>query len=303
MPSTPFNPEYKENYWAEHPVRSIEFEKSVRFSKSWPTSLDMWEHLAKNLDEKDLQRLSDYYQVSNPKDGIKGLLPEKLKSDMRDLVMYAVESIEAETTARLSQVLGVHQMDYNHEMFNRNKGVFKIPEWPLSCITSVAFVYPHALSTDHDKIFELPLPREWISVKRQKVNIIPTIGSLAYMGVHTGSFNGLPFGGIVGNYLYRPNMIRITYEAGFCHDRMPAFVWDTIMAKAEHKFLIDRGPTLSPWSSISTSIDGASQSTSVLTSQLIGTKKQELEKLYREGIRNLKRAFGRTITASYIGHK
>jgi hypothetical protein len=165
--------------------------------------------------------------------------------------------------------------------------------------------YPHATNSDDQLYAEYTFPRGWISLRRNKINVVASVGQIfpTFGGGGAISDPGGLYTYLTGfdNGSWRPNAIEVIYKAGFDHDKMPAVVADLIKTWAAHRFLTDIGGPLFPNNSVNVSIDGISQSVGLDIQRLIGERVSKLEEKKEQQKRAFQKAFGQTIGMSFIG--
>jgi len=183
------------------------------------------------------------------------------------------------------------------DYFNPFNG-YKLTKWPATQLLSLQYVYPHATSTDPTLSYEVP--PQWISLRRNRISVIPGKGSPAITQGGSGSLAAGVMGRSFSASIYRPSALRIRYIAGFDPCKVPALLVDMILTLATIRLLTDITPVLFPYSGVSNSIDGVSQSAQTPIFQFLQTRITMLEKKYVQQAAALKGAFGRLMKMSIL---
>lgn len=226
------------------------------------------------------------------------MLPELIESTLES----AINEIEMNFGCMLSEVTLFHPTDYIDGMFFRQYTGISLPKWPATEIVSVKLKFPHTNTTATYQ--EYTIPPNWVSLEKNKVNIIASIGA-----VSTSNKNPVvstPAG--VFSYMtgfhrgaWQPNLVEVSYVAGFKQDKYPAVLADLIRTIAAKNFLADVLPGLFPSQSVNVSVDGISQGVSYSVPQLISGRLEHLKQKQVELGRAFRKEFGRFTTRSYLG--
>ena len=180
-----------------------------------------------------------------------------------------------------------------------NWGGYNLSDYPVFEVTRVEIKFPHT-QTDAP-VLSFVLPAEWVSVSGRKVNIVPGYGAL----IPILNPVGIPVGGgmmtILGTDLYRPNMIEVSYTAGFANDRLPATVADLILTVAMIRMLPEILPFIFPYTQVSVGIDGVSQSATNMIAILVQARITMLQQKRRELESAIKNSFGNLLNLEFIG--
>jgi len=214
----------------------------------------------------------------------------------------AVTEIEMEMGMDLSPVVRYHSEDYIDGMFTNNYMGTPLMHWPATKILQMQMKFPH---TNTQATYQkYTLPPGWISLKKNRVNVIAAMGSVT-VGVDNASL--VSAGGIF-TYItgfargaYQPNIIEIVYQAGWDHDKLPSNVADLIKTWAAYRMLPDIVPLLAPNTSVTDTIDGVTQSATNNLAQMLLQRVTMLEKKKQELQASIVKHFGKTIKFSRIG--
>jgi len=221
-----------------------------------------------------------------------------------DFLTSAMVEMEMEMDCNISEVTHIHSEDYIDGMFTNNFQGMRIQRWPATEITQVILKYPHTNTPDENLFQTYTIPPPWIYLRRNKVNIIAAIGALS---IETSNPSAASAGGIF-TYItgfnrgaWQPGTIEIVYKAGFDHDKLPAAVADLVKTWAAHRYLNDISAALFPNNSVSTSIDGISQSVGFDIQRLVEGRLEKLAEKKNDLKRAFKKQFGQQIGYSFIG--
>jgi len=190
----------------------------------------------------------------------------------------------------------VYDVSENSSDLRNPQNGYKLTKWPATQILSLAYVFPHA--TTSDPLLSYEVPPQWISLKRNRIAVVagrgsPTVsyGGTAALAALTGPF---------GMSTFRPSGMKIRYMAGFDACKTPAILVDMILTLSTIRLLTDITPVLFPYSGVSNSIDGVSQSAQTPIFQFLQTRMTMLEKKYTQQAAALKGAFGRLMKVSFV---
>lgn len=296
-----FNNEYKYVYHT-YPVYAQEYstEGATKRFLSMPGPKEVFDYALMGL-PKYMPLTGEHIRHDGlySRDGIK-----TADITVADFLTSALSEIEMDMGCILSEETKFHSEDYIDGMFVSNFQGMRLQYWPVTEIHQVRYKFPHT-NTPNDKLFRsYTIPSPWVYLRRNKVNIIASMGSIA---VEPGSttiseargflqyITGFTFGA------YQPGCIEISYKCGFKSDKLPAVAADLIKTWAALRYLSDLSPALFPNSGVSVSVDGIQQSVSFNIQQMIATRVEKLEAKKLELKRSFKKQFGRTIDYSFIG--
>jgi len=227
--------------------------------------------------------------------------------NIADILTSAVVELEMEMDCNISEVVHFHTEDYIADLEQNFYGI-RLQRWPAVEIVKMSLKYPHATAGDGAGTVgggiyaEYTIPRSWITLRRNKLNVVASIGTIS---VET---NAVTTPGGIFTYLsgfnrgnYNPSAIEIVYKAGFNSDRLPAGVSDLIKTLAAYRYLSDISAVLFPNSSVAVSIDGIAQNVSYDIQRLVDGRLEKLKEKVIELKRTFKKSFGQTVGFSFIG--
>lgn len=224
--------------------------------------------------------------------------------DVADYLTSAVTEIEMDLDCQLSETIHNHDEDYVYDKFRSGFMGTKLTRWPATEILQILLKFPHAKNPTNELYQTYEIPAQWIYLRRNKVNVVASIGSVTskrYGGNRAADGGFFAFITGLGRGVYSPGKIEIVYKSGFNSDRLPAVVADMIKTWAARRYLSDVGSVLFPNNSVNVSIDGISQSASYDVQRLVTQRAEELEKKAYEQKRIFKKQFGNTVNMSFIG--
>ena len=283
---TDFSPEHGYQYHT-YPVRANDntIEGSFKRYRPMPTPVEVF----------------NYSMLGLPK-----VLPITREQMTPELIEPALESaineIEMSYSCLLSETTLFHPVDYIDGMFFRDYSGTKLPKWPATEIVSVKLKFPH---TNTSATFqEYTIPSNWVSLEKNKVNIIASIGAVSTSNKNpVVSTPAGVFSYITGFHrgAWQPNLLEIGYVAGFKQDKYPAVLYDLIRTIAAKNFMIDVLPALFPSQSVNVSVDGISQGVSYSVPQLISSRIENLKAKQIELSRAFRKEFGKFTSRTYFG--
>lgn len=150
--------------------------------------------------------------------------------------------------------------DYIRDQYDQ-WGWMNLYEYPITSVTSLTAEYPTGQTV-------LVFPSPWIKIRAKsgQIQLVPTAGSLSQVLIGAGG-SYLPL--LSGRLSYLPNLFLVTYVAGFAQGAIPDAVNEVIGLRAAIHVMSTSGSSIiEPGiQTKSTSIDGLSQSTSVMVGQ------------------------------------
>jgi hypothetical protein len=184
-----------------------------------------------------------------------------------EAIAVATSSLEQDWGFMLSPVEFRQSVDYFESMGTRNQYPILLTHRPAFKVLSVRFAYGH--THDEKPLGEILIPPSWITLEKNKMNIIPSRGYLStysqgsggwwnYLQNQSGTINS--YGGYPFAQTMQQKRIEVHYVAGFDPDKLPANLSMAIKLKAGITVIQDALPLMFPSGSVSVSIDGVSQS-------------------------------------------
>jgi len=247
------------------------------------------------------QEVFDYALIGMPK--VLPMTMERMTPEFAaSFLETAINIIEMQHSCILSSTTFFHPEDYIDGMFTRGFTGIRLPKWPATSIVSVKLKFPH---TNTSATFqEYTIPPNWVSLEKNKVNIIASIGSVSVtnktpiVSAPVGMFSFLA-GFHRGSW--QPNVVEVAYTAGFQQDKLPAAVSDLIKTIAAKNLLSDILPALTPSQTVNVSVDGISQGVSYSLPQLLANRVQYLAIKQKELTAAFKNEYGKFIARTYLG--
>lgn len=263
--------------------REAQFEGSTKRFTSMPTPIDVY----------------NYAMLGLP--NIFPLINEQIPMSVaEDALNSAITEIEMSTGMDITPVTHYHKHDLIDGLLtNSNFMGMSLFRWPATKVIKIALKYPNvtALQSYQEYVF----PSAWISLVKNKVNVIPSFGSIGIIQGQQGpGFAGISLA-LGVNQAYRPNLIEVVYTAGFENDKMPTAVADFIKTWAAYRMLNDIGPLLFPYSNVSVSIDAVSQSAGFNLTAIIAGKILALDAKRNQLKSAIMTQFKSPISKSFVG--
>lgn len=176
-------------------------------------------------------------------------------------IKSAVNYFELKTKVHTSNITITDEPhDYIRDHYDQ-WGWMNLYEYPISSVTSITAQYPTGQTI-------IVFPSTWVKVrpKAGQIQLVPTAGSLSQVLIGAGG-SYLPL--LSGRLSYLPNLFLVSYVAGFDQGAIPDSVNEAIGLRAAIHLMSTSGSAIiEPGiQSKSTSIDGLSQSTSVMVGQ------------------------------------
>lgn len=242
----------------------------------------------------------DYSLIGMPKYFI--LTKEPITVDhVTPFLESAVSEIEHKLNVNLSEVTHNESFDWIDGLFVNNLAGLILTNWPATSVTRFQLKYPHTMTTTPYQTFQVP--PNWIYLQKNKINIVASDGSFQVFTDNSGLSTGGLFSYLSGfnRGPWGPGSIEVTYTAGFQQDKLPLMLNDLIKTWAARRFLNDILPVMFPYNSVSSAIDGVSQSVSLAVQTLIAKRIESLDLKIKELAGSFLGYYGRTLKKSYIG--
>ena len=203
---------------------------------------------------------------------------------------------EVEQAVRIP-VAPVQVVDEKHDYERADDTQFstkKLMRFPVIQIDAIKALWPGRNDGQ-----EICFPTSWgeLNPETGVLRLVPKTGTSLNSDanfIFSTGHGGIPF----SSMKHWPGMWRISYTAGFPHDKVPDSINDLIGTIAALKLLSQMGPAIFPLGSYSTGIDGMSQSTSSAGPQWLKGRIQELTEERERMITQLKQYYGTDITMS-----
>jgi hypothetical protein len=224
------------------------------------------------------------------------------EDDLKDFIKSAISEFELEVRIPVAPVRITDQIDYERAD-DTALGAKRLTRWPLLKVESLTALLP-----GHHPGQETVFPTSWIEpdgdtglvrvIARSGTEITSDINIVATPGLGGGLGPGIGPGWYVSGVKSWPNMWRITYLAGFDHDKVPDIVNHCIGVMAAYQLLSQLGPALFPFNSLSVGIDGMSQGQGNAGPQWLAQRMQELAMERDRLVQELRAHYGTNIIMS-----
>lgn len=152
-------------------------------------------------------------------------------------------------------------------------GTRRFKRWPVQKVEKLEALWPGRIQGQ-----EVAYPTSWAEIEPDTgvLRIVPRSGT--DVNADTNFLRSTGYQGInIGRIKHWPGMWKVTYIAGFEHDRVPDIVNDLIGTLAAIKFLSQMGPAIFPVNSFSIGLDGLSQGSANAGPQWLGQRMQDLQ--------------------------
>ena len=217
---------------------------------------------------------------------------EITEETLKRFIRKAVAEVEQAVRIPVSPVKVIDEKHDYERADDVHFSTRKLMRWPVIQVDAVKALWPGRVDGG-----EVNFPTQWVELTAEQglIRMVPKSGtnveqdsnfifSAGYAGISTMN---------VKNW---PNLWRISYTAGFPHDKVPDSVNDLIGTIAALKLLSQMGPAIFPLSSYSTGIDSMSQSSSNAGPQWLKGRIDELTQERERMILQLKQYYGTDIT-------
>lgn len=237
----------------------------------------------------DVKRFKEEYLFGIPL--VSALTQEKVSNNtLKSFIRKGISDFETSVRIPVNPVRSTDWFDFERAD-DLQFGTRRLNRWPLLQVENLYAVLP-GRSEDQGTDY----PTDWVCPDGDTglIRITPISSSLTNADAQFISSTGFK-ALAMGTMKSWPKLWRITYTAGFDHDKVPAIVNDLIGIMSAIKFLSQMGPVLFPVNSISIGIDGMSQSTGNAGPQFLAQRMQELQAERERLIPQLKSYFGTDI--------
>jgi hypothetical protein len=173
-------------------------------------------------------------------------------------------------------------------------GTKKLMRYPVIQVDALQALWP-----GRNEGQEINYPTNWVELMPETgiIRLVPRSGTDVQADINfirSVGYQGIPISGLK----HWPGMWRISYTAGFPHDKVPDSINDLIGTIAALKLLSQMGPAIFPMSSYSVGIDSMSQSSGNAGPQWLSGRIKELSEERDRMIQQLKAYYGTDITMS-----
>lgn len=242
-------------------------------------------------------------------------------------IQEAISEVEHELDLYVSPVEFSERLDYDRQMWQqsyayvklRHPNVLRVTNFQLTFTNAEVtatrtdargnIIYSDGSPTEEDLSdqFGTPnnvivdIPKEFVHVLPQEgvIQLVPAFGT-NLSGFIVSALSGTQYWALANSQGKFPGALRITYEAGFEEDKVPAMIVGLIEVIAAYRLLSILGPVLFPHNSVGISIDGVSQSTSTPGPAFLNQRLSELEKIKASLMEAAKGYYQRKFLIDYI---
>jgi hypothetical protein len=190
-------------------------------------------------------------------------------------ITRAISDVEVALRIPLSPTRCQDHFDFKQADDQFGLGVKKLQRFPIIQIEALEICYPGRDPNDDTQYATVSSNWAVLDGDTGLVRVVPTAGNsfTPNIGFVTSQGYRIPYG---GNFEAWPNMWRITYVAGFQHDRVPAIVNDLVGHYAACRAISTLGPLIYPANGYSIGQGQFSQSTSTMGPAFLAQRLQEL---------------------------
>ena len=171
----------------------------------------------------------------------------------------AISEIEHTLDLYITPVKFLETHDYERARFTWSYNYMKLDHPNILNISKVELSFNN--NPTIPGFVSFPLEHVYVRPQEGTIQLVPAFGT-SISGFLLSAFSGVQFHALqaVGAAGF-PGGVRVEYTAGFAQDKVPTSICELIQCIAAINILSTIGPILFPNTSISISIDGASQST------------------------------------------
>jgi hypothetical protein len=171
----------------------------------------------------------------------------------------AISEIEHMLDLYITPVKFVETHDYERHRFTWTYNYMKLDHPNILSISKVELSFDN--NPQAPGFVSFPLEHVYVRPQEGVFQLVPAFGT-SLSGFLLSAFSGTQFHALqaVGATNF-PGGVRVEYTAGFAQDKVPASICELIQTIAAINVLSTLGPILFPNTSVSISVDGASQST------------------------------------------
>jgi hypothetical protein len=229
--------------------------------------LEMFPYRATDQFEPTFERYNALPTVEDMKDhklfGIplrSALTGQELKDSTIQFYMNsAISEIEHMLDLYITPVKFFETHDYERSKFTWTYNYMKLDHPNILNVSKVELSFSNNAQTPG--FVQFPLEYVYVRPQEGMIQLVPAYGT-SISGFLLSAFSGTQYHALqsVGATNF-PGGIRVEYTAGFAQDKVPVSICELIQTIAAINILSALGPILFPQTSVSISIDGASQST------------------------------------------
>lgn len=214
---------------------------------------------------------------------LKSNLTQETVSDetLEDYVKQSISEIEHELDLYITPTQFQERHDYDREMQFWSFGFTRLHHSPILSVDKYQLTFNNGVP-NNPPLVDMPL--EFIHVQPQDgtIQLVPANG-VGISGFIASVYSGLGYHAFNSQAItHWPGAVLVQYTAGFPEGQCPALLAGLIENLAAYKFLSTLGPVLFPYSSVSISIDGASQGIGSPGPAFLQQRLSELEKIVQQ---------------------
>ena len=223
-----------------------------------------------------------------------------------DLPESVLDTYISGAIAELEQVLDIYitpvqfreKHDYDRQPFLWSYGYLTVDHPNVISVQEVQLSFTN--DPNVEGFVNFPLEHVHVMPQEGTIQLVPAYGT-SLSGFLLSAFSGTQYHALRAMGLQHfPGGIRVTYTAGFNHDKVPANIVELIEIAAAMKALSAIGPLIFPVGSTSISIDGVSQSVGTPGPQFLANRINDLKDEYEKKLDAAKGYFQRKFVIDYI---
>lgn len=210
----------------------------------------------------------------------------------------AMSEIEHMLDLNITPVQYHEKHDYRRFNFTWNYAYLKVDHPNILHVDKLELSFSN--SEEVEGFVDFPLEHVHVQPQEGVVQLVPAFGT-SLSGFLLSAFSGTQFHALraIGMTDF-PGGFRITYTAGFNHDKVPYLICQAIEIIAAINILSALGPVLFPQNSTSIGIDGTSQSVSTLGPKFLNDRMDQLDKERERVVDGLKGYYQRRFLIDYL---
>jgi len=229
--------------------------------------IEIFPYRATEQFEPTIERYSPLPTVCDIKDNMLFGIPLKSAltgQEMKDktITFYinaAISEIEHMLDLYITPVKFLETHDYERSRFTWSYNYMKLDHPNVLSVSKVELSFQN--NPKAQGFVSFPLEHVYVRPQEGVIQLVPAFGT-SLSGFLLSAFSGTQFHALqAAGATTFPGGVRVEYTAGFAEDKVPASIVHLIEVMASINILSTLGPILFPNTSVSISIDGASQST------------------------------------------
>lgn len=200
---------------------------------------------------------------------------------LQTYITESISEVEHELDLYITPTQFRERHDYDREMQFWSFGFTRLHHSPILNVNKYQLTFNNGVP-NNPPLVDMPL--EFIHVQPQDgtIQLVPANG-VGISGFIASVYSGLGYHAFNSQAItHWPGAVLVEYTAGFPEGQVPALLVGLIENLAAYKFLSTLGPVLFPYSSVSISIDGASQGVGTPGPAFLQQRLSELEKIVQQ---------------------